>query len=1255
MSAKGSIQLKQQAEKLLGWIREAAPFSAPQLADLAYTLQTGREAMEERLAIEVSSFPQLEEKLRKFTHGEQPIANLYRGTIREPNGVIGVMGTDDDLAAILDDWMDKQKYGKLLDLWVRGLSFDWNKLYPKENGNAYHPHRISLPTYPFLRKRCWFKQSAETLGGEPDAKEASRQTAALPPQAIMLQEQWEESPAVSRSAPCQHVAILYSPETQEIAAGLTQQLAYSALINVHDADAFGPDPLQSVKWKNFDGFVDLVGCGRNPVESLDWVQWLQHLIEHGRKEGIRLLGVTAQLTGFQNNAVNLTGASRTGLYRMLQSEYSHVVSRHVDVEDTEVAVLVQQILDELSFEDEESAICYRGEKRYRPVLQEIAAELSRESAPLPGDSVVWITGGTRGLGYLCAQHLVKHYGVKRLVLTGQEELPPRVSWESYLPQDTGLAQKIKNVLALEAQGAAVEVLAVPLADKNTLAKNVARIKDIWGPITGVIHCAGIGDRENPAFIKKSIAGIQSVLNPKVKGLDNLYECLREEPLAFFVLFSSVSALVPSLGAGQAAYAMANAYMDHFAEAKWDSSKVISIQWPNWKETGMGEVKTKAYHQTGLLSLTDAEGLQSLDLILREKIGPVILPAWVDRAVWEPEKLLRYARPAKSVTARRDTIEKVRTATSDTSSELLDDTVRQWLTELFTQELKLESADLKPDKPFQDYGIDSILITQLLHPIQQTIQRDIDPSILYEYATIQSFAHWLVETFPYHLSRIFSPAKEIHLALATENRSEEIVRPSPQTSLAIEKAPSRHTIGVDIAVVGMTCRFPGAPDLDAYWKLLTEGRSAIRTVPPERWNSVTCYAAGLLEDPYYFDPKFFLLPENDARAMDPQALIVLEETLKLFYQAGYTLEEIKGKPIGVYLGGRSKHAPGTDQLKSARNPIVAVGQNYLSANVSQFFDLRGPGVVVDTACSSALVGMNMAIQALQNGEIESAVVGGVSLLNSVETHELFQQRGLLNSGNQFHIFDRRAGGIVLGEGVGMVLLKTVDQAMKDGDRIYATIQSVAVNNDGRTAGPATPNIEAQKEVMRRALAKAGKKPEEIGYIEVNGSGSEVTDLIEIKAINAVYRSSSSAPCGLGSVKPNIGHPLCAEGIASFIKVVLMLHHRQIVPFLSGQQPMKYFDIVASPFHFTDALRAWPAAPKVAAVNCFADGGTNAHVILEAWTGDSGEKLRREPLIVPALHRQNLRSDEIRLTFHDGNDYSSVVPDNAVLQSVWETFE
>nr|WP_255298558.1 non-ribosomal peptide synthetase [Brevibacillus dissolubilis] len=1401
LSAKNEKRLQDQAEQLLAAIREGT-YSDKDLSRIAYTLQTGREAMEERLALIVGSIAQLEEKLQAFADGKKGVEDLFRGQANRNKETLAIFAGDEDMAMAIDSWISKRKYAKLLDLWVKGLNVDWNKLY---GGNK--PRLISLPTYPFARDIYWLPEDmalapdnkqgvASHAGGNAHATSLHSSAGAKQRNHRFLTKQWELSPAVAREKGIRTIAILTNQVTAKLAVELSQYFPEHLILNV---EQMNPQTFD-YDWKGFDGIVDLVGCGNDSDESTGWIKWLQNLIEYGHKEGMMLLGITSRLEPFRNSSINMSGAARAGLYRMLQSEYSHLRSRHMDTDATnEESILAQQIAAEFYADSEEPEVCYRDGMRYRVFLAE-QSELEKiavypSAKTFPEDHVLLITGGTRGLGFLCARHFVQQYGVKKLVLTGREQLPPREQWDLHKSSNTSTAQKLQAIQELEAQGVQVQVVSLPLSDSAAVEQSLNQIKQTMGPIGGVLHCAGITDMTTLAFIRKTKSDIQNVLEPKIAGLNNLYRVLRHEPLQFFVLFSSVSAIIPVLGAAQGDYAMANAYMDYFAEANRENTPFVSIQWPNWKETGMGEVSNRNYTESGLLSITNAEGLHALDQILGQKAHTVVLPAVVDPGQWRPGRLMRrtlldpalaagsssQAGASQRRTDSRNGLKETKAsgsagASASARSKTLTENTQAWLTELFSEELRIDPAQLEIDQPFQDYGVDSIILAQLLQRINRAITTSLDPSILYEYPTIQLFADWLVNTHAGSLAQVFGQAEmsepaepkepmtteatngtgldatehlladtqawlvglfseelkidrefldmeepfqdygvdsiilaqllqrinrtirtsldpsilyeyptiqvfaewlvETHAdALASiferptaevasvqviaEQHAAEPITAKPTTADQLRSSTFQSNVisganAEDIAVVGLSCRFPGADTLESYWELLSQGRSAVRQVPAERWGYQSPYYAGTINHINEFDPGFFLLPEEDVTAMDPQALIVLEECLKLWYHAGYTHTEIKGKAIGVYLGGRSQHKPTEENLLHARNPIVAVGQNYLAANISQFFDVRGPSLVLDTACSSAMVGMNMAVQALRSGDIEAAVVGGVSLLQSDATHRLFEQRDILCPEPTFHVFDERADGVVLGEGVGMVLLKTVKQAMQDGDSIYAVIKAAAINNDGRTAGPATPNLQAQKDVMQAALAKSGKKPEEIGYIEANGSGSMVTDLLELKAIQSIYRPATVAgshPLGLGSIKPNIGHPLCAEGIASFIKVVLMLGHRQFVPFLSGDQPMKHFDREAANITFSRALEEWTAPVPIAGINCFADGGTNAHVIVEAWKEDTAHTVRRRPLPVPALNKRPIAPQ--------GTGHSSIQPEQqsspTVTANIWDTYE
>jgi polyketide synthase PksN len=1222
LSAREPQQLKEQANRLIAWIRQLRSPSNQALADLAYTLQLGRTPFSERLAIEAVAFPELEERLARYIAGDTAIEGLYEGSVPESRSVVQRLGTDEDMAVTIDAWVTRRKLGLLSELWVKGLAVDWQRLYGNGETKGYQPKKISLPTYPFNRMRCWFRPAF-----------VSERTA------LLLQKEWASYPAVATGRMPGRVAILHSSQTRDLAELLASMLGDACLWSGGDQ----PDPDE---WKRLSACIDITGCGTEVEESMEWITCLQSLIEHGDRDSIHLLCITRGLSAFRNKRVNLSGALRAGLYRMLGNEYRHVTSRQVDVDgEMADADLAEIVVRELGVGEETKELCYRKGMRYACRLRAIERDdlFSGRRVSFTPDEVIWITGGTRGLGYLCARHLAREYGIRRMVLSGRHPLPPREEWNSYAGQDSMTATRIRNILSLESMGCEIRISAAALTDGNGLQDEITEVKSVWGSVHGVIHCAGIGDNEDPAFIRKSVAHIREVIEPKEKGLCELYRCFGREPLRFFILFSSVSAAIPSLAAGQSAYAMANGYMDHFAEAHADDCPIVSVQWPSWKETGMGEARTNAYLRTGLHSLTDAEGLRFLDLLIRERPAPVVMPVVVDKEQFDAQQLLaptkgRKVPEAANRTATNGTATNG-TATNGTTTAGTAATgiMMDWLADLFSSELKMPPAALKPDTSFPDYGIDSILITQLLQQIRKKLGLDIDPSVLFEYATLRSLSE--------HLSQI-SPAGSWPGLAARDlpQPSSEGTPPIGQGGMAAADRPDRkETVSpADIAVVGMACRFPGAENLEAYWNLLAEGRSAIGPVPRDRLDGNNTFHAGLIDPARTFDPEFFLLKESDARAMDPQALLILEESLALFCHAGYQLDELRGRNIGVYLGARSRHQPDPADLHSARNPILAVGQNYLAANVSQFFDLKGPSIVIDTACSSALVSMHMAIQALQQGELEAVVVGGIQLLDDGGTFRLFQQRGLLSTANDFHVFDRRSEGIILGEGAGLVLLKTLDQALAAGDRIYGVVKAVSINNDGRTAGPASPNIDAQKAVMRAALNKCHKQPEEISYIEVNGSGSEVTDLIELKAINAVYRSGGGLPCRLGSIKPNIGHPLCAEGIAGFIKVVEMLHRRQFVPFLSGNMPMKYFDLLSSPFQFSRVVCEWPDAPTVAAINCFADGGTNAHVILEAWK-DENERTARDPLPVPEMNRRDLRESGMPAKPDQNDTYTSIWED------------
>ncbi|MBB5101168.1 SDR family NAD(P)-dependent oxidoreductase [Streptomyces spectabilis] len=1244
LSAKDGDRLRAYAERLLDFARDEAETADVTPADLAYTLQTGREAMDERLGVVADSFAALAEKLARHLAGDTAVDGVRSGNAKRDRKALAVVPAE-ELAETVTTLARRGKLPELLELWARGAAADWQALHADA---VPAPRRISAPTYPFARERHWVPEAAPVSPAPSSAPAPAADPASGT--AHFLTKQWRSAPsAPGRSWPS-GALVLHDPATRRLAERTAELVGGATLV---DATGPGADGAVDRLAAACSALIDLTGIGDDtaaPAAGIDRIAedspsgralaLLRRVLDAKASRDIRLLFVTQGLESVDSASaapgasrrVPLAGAARAALYRLLQSEYRGLASRHVDLDPAvrDTAALAAVVHAELVDDGRLPEVCHRDGARLAPVLaaSPTPADSRRTPPAFAPDEVLLVTGGTRGIGLLCAQHFVARHGVRRLVLTGREPLPPRHLWADPEACPPAVRAKTDAVAALEARGVEVRVLALPLDDAAAVATALTTVASTLGPIAGVLHAAGLVDTSNPAFVRKPVADIARVVSPKVDGTAHLLAALDPRALRFAVLFSSVSAALPTLGAGQSDYAMGNAFMDYFAQARAHELPVTSVQWPSWRETGFGEVTNKAYTDTGLLSITNAEGLAFLDEILAAPRGPVVMPVRVDAARFDAAALLDAHPTAPAAPAPQARTAEARQDTAKSASASLRARLTGFLSDTFSGELGLKEGQLDEDTSYADYGADSILLAQVLQRIRQRLDVPLDPSVLLEYPTLSELVTWLLDTHPAEVAARFAAERAQDPGTGEPPARPEPTPAAPAPVPAVRTGPRATDQETDrfadrrVAVVGMACRLPGAPGLDAYWELLSQGRRAVREVPAERWGRPTGFRAGLIDDAYGFDAGHFMLHAEDVRAMDPQALVLLEESLKAVHHAGYRAADLEGSRTGVYVGARSGQRPDGTLVDGARNPIMTVGQNYLAANVSQFFDWHGPAMVMDTACSSALTAMKVATDALAAGAVDLALVAGVSLLADPEAHELFRRRGLLREDGEFHLFDRRAGGVVLGEGAGVVLLKPLAAAERDGDTVYAVVEGLAVNNDGRTAGPATPNLTAQKQVMREALRQAGCPPHQVGHLDVNGSGSELTDLLELKAVQEVYGADRSAPLDLGSMKPNIGHPLCAEGIAAFIKVALMVHHQRTVPFLSGEQPMDHFTI--DPAVLRLPRNAEPVDLAYAAVSSFADGGTNGHVVLGRAPAPRPGREPRGPVALPDLDRRDVRT-------------------------------
>ena len=420
----------------------------------------------------------------------------------------------------------------------------------------------------------------------------------------------------------------------------------------------------------------------------------------------------------------------------------------------------------------------------------------------------------------------------------------------------------------------------------------------------------------------------------------------------------------------------------------------------------------------------------------------------------------------------------------------------------------------------------------------------------------------------------------------------------------------------IAIIGIGCRFPGADNPAAYWRMLCDGVNAIREVPADRWDMDEFYDpdplvplklntrwGGFLDKVDEFDADFFGISPREAIRVDPQHRLLLEVGWEALESAGIPPAEIAESQTGVYVG-----VIGNDyalrQLSEMADMDVFSGTGcshaILANRLSYSLNLRGPSVTLDTACSSSLVTIHLACQSLRRGETSLALAGGVNLILGPEMTMTLTKSHMMSPDGRCKSFDAAANGYVRSEGCGMVVLKRLSHATADGDPILGVIRGSAVNHDGRSNGLSAPNGPAQEAVIRTALADANLSPDQIGYIEAHGTGTKLGDPIEVDALKGVFCSHPriDRPLRLGSVKTNIGHLESAAGIAGLIKASLVLKHGVIPPHLHLNKINPLLGLDEAGIDVPTETTEWAAGQtRRAGVSSFGFGGTNAHIVLE----------------------------------------------------------
>ncbi|HEX5757744.1 MAG TPA: SDR family oxidoreductase [Thermoanaerobaculia bacterium] len=1142
--------------------------------------------------------------------------------------------------------------GALGQLWSLGAPVDWQAFHAAERRR-----RVPLPTYPFERQAYWVEPDG--IVQTAAARAGVARTADV--RDWFYQPVWRRAGKPAAAEVEKGAAWLLLGDEGGVARDLARKGADVVLARFGSAFGRDDDGAYLIRPSEPDDYAALFDDLVRRRKSLRRVVHLGALAPCGeavpdeerfrqaQEKGYYSLAALVQALGHQgfsgplridvvtDRVQSVTGeegrldaemSTLLGACVVIPQEQPNLACRAIDLAlEGEAAEIRAALLAELLAEAPEPVVAWRGGERWTQTF---------EALPLPGndgpvfrqEGVYLITGGTGGIGLILARHLARTARA-RLVLTRRSPLPARGEWDGWIAEygeEERTSRLIARLRELEALGSEVEVAGVDAADEDAMRQLVVRTVERFGALHGVVHAAGVlGPDVFKPLVRWTRENAELHFRPKVHGLYALERALAGVEIDFCLLYSSISAVLGGLG--NVAYAAANRFMDAFAQRRNRAGGApwISVDWDSWVH------ETPAADKGGIgtileeLAATPEEGIESVRRVLASGRRHLVMSTGDLQA--RLDQWVRRPAPAPAAGSEAVAAGGARTRRESAPRPAGDELERR-IAGIWERHL---GVDVGPEENFFDLGGNSLLGMQVIADVNRELSVEVTPVALFESPTVRA------------LARQLSP----------EPRSDEERRP----------VRSRAAVGErDIAILAAAGRFPGARNVDEFWDNLRAGRETISFFTDEE-----LLAAGtdpeLLRDPNYvrarpvlkdvdlFDAAFFGYSPRDAELMDPQHRIFLECSWEAMELAGYDAGRYDGL-VGVYAGGSISAYMAN--IYSNPELVEAVGtfpiligneKDAITTKVSYKLNLRGPSLAVQTFCSTSLVAVHLACQALSNGECDMAMAGGVSVILPQVSGYLFQEGGIGSRDGHIRAFDAGASGIVFGNGVGTVVLKRLSEALADGDPILGVIKGTAINNDGSVkAGYTATSVAGQSDVVSAVLEMTGIDPETLGYMEAHGTGTPLGDPIEMAALTRAFRAYTGRRkfCPIGSAKTNVGHLDRAAGITGLIKTVLALQHKQIPPSLYFETPNPNIDFEDCPFYVNTELRDWPSdgRPRRAGVNSLGLGGTNAHAILEEAPEiePSGPSRAWQLVVLSAQSATALESasDRLAARFEDGSE-------------------
>ena len=816
-----------------------------------------------------------------------------------------------------------------------------------------------------------------------------------------------------------------------------------------------------------------------------------------------------------------------------------------------------------------------------------------------------ITGGTGTLGLLVANHLISECQAN-VILVGSRPLNEAIQ---------------KKLDALSENGGSAQYIQADV----TVREEVVALAQKVPKLNGIIAAAG---RVQDTLLRnKAVETACNIVDIKIGTSRYLDEAFADADLDFFLLFSSISAVLGTVG--QSDYSYGNCYLDHFAAVRNHmvaegkrKGRTISINWPYWDTEGMSiDADTlRALKQSyGIVPLQPEQGIALFDQAFH--LGQ--------------SQVLYFYGDSKRIQNFMDQLDVVKNQPvfeEEESSQEVEDTeykklLMKYLKEKISEVTKIPTAKILPEEEFEIYGIDSIVIMAITRVLEEEFGV-LPKTLFFEYRNVEELTDYFLKNHKAVVEKLFGKQKgnvvktkeEANRTKEEANRTTEsrILRFSEKQQVMEQSRKSKGSNepveeSDEIAIIGVSGKYPMADNLEEFWNNLCQSKDCVTEIPKNRWDCEEYYSqdkgavgkcnskwGGFINDVEKFDPVFFQITPLEAEYMDPQVRLFLETTWHTLEDAGYTRASLQNQKVGVFVGVMY----GLYQLVENNAHLTGnVSYASIANRVSYFFDFKGPSIAMDTMCSSSLTSIHVACKSILSGECDVAIAGGVNLILHPNKYVQLSQSNFTSTDGRCRSFGSGGNGYVPGEGVGAVLLKSKKAAILDGDHIYAVIKASAINAGGKSNGFTVPNPKAQSDVIREAIRQAGVNPRDITCIEAHGTGTSLGDPIEVSSITNVYRefTQETKYCSIGSVKSNLGHLESAAGMAALTKVLLEMQHKTLVPSIHSEVLNPYIDFEQTPFYVQRSVAEWNPGkrPRMAGISAFGAGGSNAHIILQEY--------------------------------------------------------